>query len=365
MPVRITGITRVLAWGVIGAAGGLAAVSAGCGGDDTVAVSGEAGGPADGTTEALTDAVAPDGTLLDGMTTDGASSNDADAAEAQADGALADSAQPDSAQSTDGAQADGGPELDSSDASSDASDGSVNEEEGGGQDAALTLANFPATVTSTYCARLEQCCGVTAAQWNDGGGGCIALTSSYGFFGVNQYTAAFDSGAISLDPAAASTCLAELSAFNCGTTSATAFDNVRADCFAAMVGHLGGDAGHCINSLECQPGEFCPTGPIGDAGSSTCVPLRSDGQPCGDTLNSTDCRFLGIGAPDEWCGAGPDGGNICQPTKPAAAACRQNPECVTGVCVYPSCVDSYIFSDPGVPGGSCATYTLTDAGDGG
>jgi hypothetical protein len=186
-----------------------------------------------------------------------------------------------------------------------------------------------------------------------------------GLGGIAAYDVSLDSGTITYSPALAAACLQEVSQIGCGVFPASAQDMLIADCFAAMTGTLG--VGHsCTSSLECSSGEVCA--PLTDGGAGTdCKPLAAEGEPCSDTQRSTDCSYLGHNSPALFCGpngdAG-DAGNSCEPVSPLGGYCTTNPACGENVCgAGYSCVSAGIFSDPGASPGTCAFYTIADAGN--
>jgi hypothetical protein len=77
-------------------------------------------------------------------------------------------------------------------------------------------------------------------------------------------------------------------------------------------------------------------------------------------VTSTDCSYLGLGSSSLYCAPG-DGGPTCQTTLPLDAGCTAFPQCQSGVCLSPRCVDTTVL------GGSatCRAYTIPDAGGGG
>jgi len=226
------------------------------------------------------------------------------------------------------------------------------------------LAEFPHAVIEAYCSHLQDCCIMSQDiaspdQWNqDGDGGCAPfLAARSGAFGIGNHGAALDSGLVTYDATASYTCLREWLSFQCGTVSAAGLQKVKNDCYGAMAGTLGINAGPCIDSIQCKSGEYCR---LGDAGNGTCVPLSGLGQPCADTTNSFDCSYLGLGNPAQYCAA-LEGGSICQNALPSDAGCTTNATCQAGVCIFPRCVDTTVFSSTPV----CRLFQVRDAGGGG
>jgi hypothetical protein len=117
-----------------------------------------------------------------------------------------------------------------------------------------------------------------------------------------------------------------------------------------MQGTLGSGQGPCVDSIQCQAGLYCSTA------THVCTPLEGLGQPCQDQVLSTDCTYLGEGTPALYCQATADGGT-CQPAQDAGSSCVYGQACLSGVCAFPACSNTDVFSDPGVPNGICATFT--------
>jgi hypothetical protein len=234
-------------------------------------------------------------------------------------------------------------------------------------DAAIAVpapSQFPHAVDVAYCTRLEQCCLVPHSQWNQSGtNGCVpTLDSNGGVVGLAGFDTALDSGLVAYDPTAAKTCLEYVNSLNCGTVPATAGELIRNLCFGALKGTLTAGAGPCVDSLECGRGLYCRVASQGTSG--TCEPLQAQGKPCQDTASSTDCTYLGNGTPALYCLDPGDGGtSTCQAALPVdAGPCSQPAACQSWTCNYPTCVDSFVFSDPGTPNGTCAAFTVLDGG---
>lgn len=222
---------------------------------------------------------------------------------------------------------------------------------------------YTLAVSEAFCARLRGCCLVPAQQWNqDGDGGCVqTLEQGGGVANISTYNAALDGGHVVYDKAAAAKCFQEVAAINCGLISAAQQAKIVDDCYAALRGTLAIDAGPCVNSLECTSGAYCRI--PGDASTGRCVAVQAVGQPCSDVLNSTDCTYLGNGTPAAYCDPG-DGAAPprCASAKPLDAGCNFSQECQSRACNSPVCVNSVVFSDPGVPNGTCAFFTIQDGG---
>jgi hypothetical protein len=223
------------------------------------------------------------------------------------------------------------------------------------------LQGFPSAVDQAYCTRLQQCCLVPNGSWDPNCG--PELDGVGGIIGIWDHNAALDGGHVTYDAAAAGTCLNYLLSLNCGVVPSAAVRIIRDLCFGAMQGTLGPDGG-CVDALECQAGLYCRL--AADGGAGNCTALQGQGQPCTDITLSTDCTYLGNGTPALYCAPNPDGGGAtCQPALPLDAGCSVAAACQSWSCNYPICDDSFVFSDPGVPNGTCASFTIVDAGGGG
>jgi hypothetical protein len=227
----------------------------------------------------------------------------------------------------------------------------------------VTLTGLPHAVDEAYCTRLQQCCLVQPDQWNlEGTGGCVPLFDGFGsVFGFPpNYLASLDSGLVTYDRMAATTCLQELAALNCGINTASAFVKIQNDCLAAANGTVANDGGACADSLQCQSGGYCQV--TGDAGA--CQPLQTLGQACTDTTRSEDCTSLGRVGGSLYCVVADAGTPVCTPTLGLGSGCSIGSQCQSGSCKYPSCVGSVGFSDPGAAEGTCSVWVVVDAGAG-
>ncbi len=226
---------------------------------------------------------------------------------------------------------------------------------------------FVAAAATAACQRLQACCLVPAAQFNMAT--CITTFSdpSFGGWQGSAYGAPFlDGGRIGYDTTAACQCLQQTAALGCGLIPAatlTALENV---CVSALQGQAAVNA-PCSASLECRPGAYC--GP-GDGGM-VCLPLvGQDGGCAGPGQAGQDqCSYGGLGTsgpagnPTLYCNAS----NTCVPRQADNSNCMQGYECTGNNCLFPAtgsptCQSSGTFSDPGVAGGTCDYFTITDAG---
>jgi hypothetical protein len=294
-----------------------------CGGDDVTALPPEAG--PDGTMEASNDATQD--STIEGSADSGAEGGQEAAMDAPADG------------------------------TEDAPDVVL------GPDASALLA-YPHAVDVAYCQREQQCCLVPAAQFDVNG--CANQLDTYGgALRTGIYSAVFGAGNVGLNPARAATCFSEIAAFNCGMFAATAYAMAVTDCNSAIVGLIPIDAGGCTSSVECATGAYCnvSTGPdAGDAGG-TCAPLLPSGSPCNNPT-SEQCTYLGNGQPPLYCNiVGDSSVGQCTGAKGVDAGCMTNAECLSGLCGG-NCLTETVFSDPGVMGGFCDSFTIKDAGGG-
>jgi len=227
---------------------------------------------------------------------------------------------------------------------------------------APTLQGFPPAAVQAYCARLGQCCLVSTASWNEAL--CVRdFTSGGGFRELSSFSASLDSGNVLYDAGAAAQCIADFTGFPCGAVTSSAILTEQAACYGALAGTLGIDAGPCRTSLECATNEYCAV--TADSGTGVCEALHALAAPC-TKATSEECSYLGLGTPALFCNLPKDGGQgQCESTLPNDAGCTDNNQCQTQLCSYPSCGPTIVFSDPGVAGGTCAFFTIQDAGGGG
>jgi hypothetical protein len=218
------------------------------------------------------------------------------------------------------------------------------------------LSAFPHAIDVAYCERVRECCAVPVNQWDPT---CAdQIDSVGGFFNQIQYSAALDSGLIAYDASAAFSCLHDFLAVNCNTVNSMGLNQLTRDCFGAMQGTLGIDAGPCINTLECAAG-FCALAL--DGGPGICKALAAVGQPCKDTAGSTDCTYLGNGVPAFHCALGDSGAATCQPDLPNNSACNFSVECASQECDNHLCTSTLIFvNNPAT--GVCDSFTVVDGG---
>jgi hypothetical protein len=293
----------------------------GCGsGDDSSAPSKDAGGDATLDASSGSDAASAD-SGLDGTVSDGAQDggNDADAAD-----------------SSDGAE-----NADVSDGGSNAADVAVD---------APSIGDFVVQVTAALCRRLETCCLLSDMSWNQTL--CINdIQAGGGFRELNEFSASIDSGNILYSPITANKCISDMVTIPCAAAISAVTLTLQSECYAALAGTLGVDAGPCKTSIECATNEYCNAG--------TCSPVLGTNQPCTRNLND-QCVYRG--GQSAYCDLPSQGGaGQCEPTLPNDAGCNSNGQCQSGLCDFP-CGNQEVFADPGVPSGTCAFYTIPDAG---
>jgi hypothetical protein len=294
---------------VLGAGAMAGAVFVGCGGDDTSLTSD------DGGTDASTDH----------------------------------SAQPDTS------MPDGGPKMDSSMNDSSVSDSPMGMDvvDLDVQPDVVPLVELPAAANTASCLALKTCCALDAGTWDQAS--CekdLVAQSGYGI--VFAYMASYDGGNVAYDKVKAAACLAEMANVPCGRVPDNVYVQLKTDCTGAAVGLLPNDGGTgCVTSIECQPGGYCVPGV--DGGPSSCRALQPLGGPC---KTDDQCSYLGLGTPASYCyndGGGPLG--ACAPQLGLDAGCVSDNDCVSEMCLS-ICANESVFSDPGVPMGLCAGYTL-------
>lgn len=247
----------------------------------------------------------------------------------------------------------------SPDANTDAGDGAVDAAPDGKRDSAvdsgpvLTAAGYIPAISTALCQRINQCCLVDAGAWAE-------QACEQGYNGnplaIGQEAPYLDAG-VAFDPAKAAACIAEIQSFPCGLISAMKSITLQQDCFAALKGTVAVGAS-CVANAQCLSGNFCN---VVDGGAGTCAPLAAIGSPC---TSAAQCSYLGIGSPANYCDTA---SNTCLAQHAIDAGCTNYQQCVTNICKFPAqtCSDNYVFTDPGVTGGTCDTYTIKDAGGGG
>jgi hypothetical protein len=231
-----------------------------------------------------------------------------------------------------------------------------------------SYAYFPMEVVQAVCNRVATCCeGSNTSAFNMAQ--CLnSFTAGGGFNGDGLYFAVSaletDGGArVTFNQASATACLNDIAAMGCGNDPDTAWQQTTADCFGALTGQIPVNGTFCHGSIECETGSYC------ELSTGTCKPILSLGAPC--TTND-ECEYRGTTSITAYCNyqyPTPDAGTeTCVAATTVGNACGftyyYEQECTTFVC-NPStalCDTSQLFSDPGTPGGLCATLTLTDAG---
>lgn len=202
---------------------------------------------------------------------------------------------------------------DDSDASTDAST------DDGGEvypDAGLTMENYAGSLAHVLCRALARCCFGNADLEHgdpvDGGAAfdrdtCVAFYTNVGFESSSGELPTSDDN-LTLNNAKGDECVAKIENLTCDTPGIM-YTTVASACFSAVVGKLG--AGEpCTKSVECLPGHFCTA-----AGSEpgTCAVLRTEGQDCGDWINTgtTDYKAERSGEACSYRGKGVDTGLYC------------------------------------------------------
>jgi hypothetical protein len=210
---------------------------------------------------------------------------------------------------------------------------------------------FEAATTSAICGSVARCCGI------DGGASgrhfnvdlCTSIYDRVGFEGsLVDYRAHHASTTV--NPAKASECIARLGALPCDVDGPT-LRATRAACFDAVEGNLGVRAS-CKSSIECARGLFClPSNPTVFESGGTCVPLRTQGQSCGDVeaTQSFANDSVAAEAACSWRGGGDTnlacssydlvtgryksyGQWTCEPKLANGEICNTSVSCSDGVC---------------------------------
>jgi hypothetical protein len=201
-------------------------------------------------------------------------------------------------------------------------------------DVSAAAAAFPKSVVMAYCAKLGSCCGEGPSAFSVSA--CVdSLYDSRSF--VPSQLALILSGLQStehtFDPTQADKCTTEIGALGCGSTAATTWKQIAIDCAGAYAGELGTNATGCYSSFDCKAGNYCaPLDPLGNTippdGGGTCTALAGANGACVDIQNSSDCTYLGLGTPAQYCnnyptdGGAPTDGGVCSPSFASGTACN-------------------------------------------
>jgi hypothetical protein len=210
--------------------------------------------------------------------------------------------------------------------------------------APLTMGEYVEIVANVLCDHIAECCYGAANPPGGGGGGfdrerCLGVYRSVGWDGT-LYGAG---GRVTLDQAAAVSCITKLDALTCDPLLTTTDSDARATCFASLVGTVA-NGGECATSAECLSGHFCHTG--------VCEPLRTIGGTCSivDTgvpdidMNYAEeaCSYKGNGQTGLRCDsydfvAGeyrPRSEWTCQPQVALGEGCNVTSWCSNGLCSW-------------------------------
>jgi len=312
--VKRTSIRSLVAWtsGLVGSAAVASAVVVGCGGDDT------GGGPSDASADQTGDVVNVDGSQESGV--------------------------------------DGG-----TDSPGDSPVGDSPTDGGGRMDADATTPpptadTFVGLVAQALCERVRECCLIDA-----GGFDLQTCLNDYGTnpLGLGIVLPYIDGGTVTFDPAQATNCLNQIGAFPCGIVNPMNSIGLQQGCIGAFHGSIA-TGSNCQGNVQCVSGNYCTT-PT-DGGSGSCAALQPEGGTC-SRFDSTECSYLGLGDTKRYCDLP---SHSCLPQEPIDAGCTNYQQCVSQLC-KPSgggrvCSGQYVFTDPGVTGGTCDSVTLKDAG---
>jgi hypothetical protein len=236
----------------------------------------------------------------------------------------------------------------------------------------VNLSGFQAAVTSTWCQHLAACCGLADSGTFDMAS-CLQGPGNYHISAdlAPITTISRDSGTITFDQTSASRCLNGIAAIPCDTLTSSTLLTIRSDCFGAVQGTIPVGGAGCTKSVECAPQGFCQ--PATDGGPGSCLAILAQDAGC---TSDEQCSYRKTGQPAQYCDVwyqDAGGTRVCVPQKAVGGSCVDiddyNFECTTDICVTsgatPVCGSSNPFSDPGVAGGVCETFTIVDAGGGG
>jgi len=201
-------------------------------------------------------------------------------------------------------------------------------------DSSSSAATFPRTMVTAYCTKLSSCCGETPSQFSIDA--CTKALYDAPSFVPSQLAlilGGLNSTEHTFDSTQGAKCITEIESLGCGSSSATTWKKIAADCAAAYTGLLEASHPGCLSSFDCQPGNYCaPLDRAGNTvvpdGGGTCTPLAGTGGHCVDILNSSDCTYLGLGTPAQYCnnvindaGQQTDGG-VCTASLSSGTACN-------------------------------------------
>jgi hypothetical protein len=245
---------------------------------------------------------------------------------------------------------------------------------GGSNNTATTVAidDFPAGITSAYCATLVRCGVFGDLSFCTSALG-TQVTGDKGFNSLGAVVAAVKANKITYDATAAKTCLTTLSQASCNNTQFSGFSDIPG-CGTVFTGSLAaGDT--CVADQECVAGSFCQdpgsSSSGSDGGTSECagtcvaggtqchdssqcsggkvcsnaqcvtpVPAGGSGQPCGTGSSCQDGFYCDDSGESPVCAARGTQGQSC-PYSGFANACATGFICVVkddqsgSVCLAP------------------------------
>jgi hypothetical protein len=226
---------------------------------------------------------------------------------------------------------------------------------------------FNVAIGNAVCNALTRCCfndnDVAEGEPVNGAAGsgkfnrekCVNTYSNLGFEGSHAGILAIDRTNVQVNQAKTAACIAKINTLACNLDGA-ALKDIRATCFDALEGQLVNND-PCKHSVECKKGLFCLQRK-GEA-TGTCVPLRTEGQTCGDVVNTGDDPSDSLAA-EVACSSrgGGDTGLMCESyvweyktdrsqwlCKPARAnglVCNTSVSCASGICDPGDNLDKYI-----------------------
>ena len=165
------------------------------------------------------------------------------------------------------------------------------------------VVKFQQDYAAALCKRLSTCCygPVDASAPDAAVAACEANAMSANVGGIEfaigelDRAATLNSGHITVNQTAATSCLAALSTLTCGQITGTEYSSMVKNCLGALSGTLNPGQGPCRGSVECNNG-YCepPDAGFGPDASGTCVALSAVGQPCSPVGGGNDqCMYRG------------------------------------------------------------------------
>lgn len=322
---------RALRWVVIGGmsgAMGVAALMAGCSGDDN------GGTPAEGGADSTSDVVQTPDTSTDtakesaadaskggdAVATDGGTGGDAKAGDA-----------------TNGGDATGS-DAQTGDASDAMKGGDATDAPSEANTIPPGLLAYPGQHAAAFCSGISKCCAADAGAFSQATCKAAWVVGGWDNTTLPNTTSIYDAGHLTFNATQAAACVAALNGFTCTTGPAftpAQYAAITNACLGVLGGTIPIGTRGCTSSWECASGSWCnlnvdggsPPADAGDGAAPTptgvCTALLATGAAC--TLDEM-CSYVGTQKPASFCQLlGGDGG--VQATGTCQAAQADNAPC--------------------------------------